>query len=152
MRPLIRSFHRFRENPSSIRYAAMAIIASIVTLVFVGALLIQVFSPNQFSDYWEALWFSLQTVTTVGYGDITPTSWVGRFVASIVMLVSIGLLTVIYAAVTSLFIRSYNREQDEIDRATTRDALARLEAALAAAHERLERIEQAAIGQNSNDA
>lgn len=130
----------------------MTIIASILTLVFVGALLIQIFAPHQYPDYWEALWFSLQTVTTVGYGDNTPTSWVGRFVASIVMLVSIGLLTVVYAAVTSLFIRSYNREQEEIDRTTTRDSLARLEAALAAAHERLERIENAAIGQNSNDA
>jgi voltage-gated potassium channel len=151
MRPLIRSFQRFRENPSSIRHATMAIIASIVTLVLVGAVLIQVFSPDQFPDFWVALWFSLQTVTTVGYGDVTPTSWFGRFVASIVMLVSIGLLTVITAAVTSLFIRSYSREQDEIDRTATSDSLARLEAALAAAHERLERIEQSVTQRSADD-
>jgi voltage-gated potassium channel len=111
--------------------------------------MIQVFAPEQYADYWAALWFSLQTVTTVGYGDNTPTSWMGRFVASIVMLFSIGLLTVITAAVTSLFIRSFSREQEQADRESMKDVLERLEAALDAAHERLDRIEQAAIRRNT---
>jgi voltage-gated potassium channel len=145
MRPLKRTFQRFGNNPSSIRYATAAIIVSIVVLVILGALMIQIFAPEQYADYWAALWFSLQTVTTVGYGDNTPTSWIGRFVASIVMLVSIGLLTVITAAVTSLFIRSFSREQEAADRESVKDVLERLETALAAAHERLDRIEQAAI-------
>lgn len=145
MRPLKGSFQRFLENPSSLRNATMAIVASMLGLVLLGALLIQVFAPNQYPDYWEALWFSLQTVTTVGYGDNTPTSWFGRFVASVVMLVSIGLVTVITAVITSLFIRSYS-QQEETDQATTDQALARLEAALTAANERLARIEQATSG------
>ena len=98
---------------------------------------------KQYNTFGESLWFTLQTVTTVGYGDNTPTSVVGRAVASVVMLVSIGLISVITAAVTSMFIRSVSRDEQENDRRVLAEALARIEAKLAEAHERLERIEHA---------
>ncbi len=139
---LTRAFVRFQKNPSSVRYAAAAIISTTAILVVVGAVLMRLFAPEQYKSFGEALWFTLQTVTTVGYGDNTPTSVVGRVVASVVMLVSIGLISVITAAVTSMFIRSVSRDDQETDRRVLDEALARIEAKLAEAHERLERIEQ----------
>ena len=138
---MTRAFIRFQNNPSSVRYATAAIISTIVLLVVLGAVLMRIFAPEQYENFGEALWFTLQTVTTVGYGDETPTSVVGRTVASIVMLVSIGLITVITAVVTSMFIRSISRDEQESDRRVVAEALTRIEARLADAHERLERIE-----------
>jgi voltage-gated potassium channel len=155
MTRLTRAFVRFQNNPSSVRYAAMAIISTMTMLVLAGAVLMRVFDPKNFPTFGEAVWFTLQTVTTVGYGDTTPTTGVGRFVASAVMLVSIGLLTVITAAVTSMFIGSLDREQKSTDRAddvalreATHETLARIEAALAAAHERLARLEELAMARD----
>jgi voltage-gated potassium channel len=77
-------------------------------------------------------------VTTVGYGDHTPVTVSGRLVAALVMLVGIGFLTVITAAITSTFVSRTEGEQapTDVDVATAQqlreiDArLARIEAAL----------------------
>ena len=150
----MRAFVRFQKNPSSVRYASAAIISTIATLVVVGALLMRLFDSDNYPTFGGALWFTLQTVTTVGYGDSTPTSTLGRVVAAIVMLVSISLITVITAVITSMFIRSVSREQDETDRVNASEALARIEASLASAHERLDQITEATSTRrsgNSND-
>jgi voltage-gated potassium channel len=141
---LTRAFVRFQNNPSSVRYAVAAIISTIVVLVLIGAVLIRVFAPKQYESFGDALWFTLQTVTTVGYGDNTPTSAEGRVIASVVMLVSIGLVSVITAAVTSMFIRSVSRDEQDSDRRLLAEALERIETKLTEAHERLERIEHGA--------
>ncbi len=141
---ITRAFVRFQNNPSSVRYASAAIISTIAVLVVVGALLMRIFDDEQYGSFGEAVWFALQTVTTVGYGDNTPTSGEGRAIAAVVMLVSIGLISVITAAVTSMFIRAVGRDQQATDRRLLTEALARIESKLAEAHERLERIEQRA--------
>jgi voltage-gated potassium channel Kch len=47
------------------------------------------------------LWFALQTVTTVGYGDVTPKRIEGRIIAAVMMLTVMGFLAVITAPVTA---------------------------------------------------
>jgi voltage-gated potassium channel len=155
MTRLGRAFVRFQNNPSSVRYASAAIISTIAILVLAGAVLMRVLDSENYPTFGEAIWFTLQTVTTVGYGDTTPTTTVGRIVASVVMLVSIGLVTVVTAVVTSILIGSLDRQQNAVDRTedaagreATHDALARIEAALATAHERLARLEEIATGRS----
>jgi hypothetical protein len=152
MSSVSRAFVRFQKNPSSVRYAAAAIIATIVVLVVAGAVLIRLFASDEYPDFGEAIWFTLQTVTTVGYGDNTPVSSGGRFIASFVMLVSIGLTTVITAVITSMFLRSLSREHEAADQLVVTESLARIEAALAAAHERLDRMEGLAAEPNGAGA
>ncbi len=112
-------FERFLEHPSSIRYAVAAITSFTVFAVVLGAVVVRVFDRSEYPTFGSALWFTLQTVTTVGYGDVTPAEPVGRVVASIVMLTSIGLITVITAAVTSTFVaaaaRRDARSSDDAD-------------------------------------
>ena len=137
MSRLTRAFVRFQKNPSSVRYAVAAIISTTVLLVFTGAIFMRVFDSESYPTFGEAVWFTLQTVTTVGYGDNTPTSAVGRLVTATVMLVAIGLITVVTAVITSMFIRSVSREQDAADQQVFSEKLARIEASLAQANKRL---------------
>jgi voltage-gated potassium channel len=79
----------------------------------------------------------VQTVTTVGYGDHVPANVAGRLVAALVMLVGIGFLTVITAAITSTFVSRSRREQASSSGTTpTEEQLKQIA-------ERLERIEAA---------
>ena len=39
--------------------------------MFLGSLVIWLFDKRDYESYGDALWYSLQTVTTVGYGDVT---------------------------------------------------------------------------------
>jgi voltage-gated potassium channel len=52
----------------------------------------------------QALWWSLVTITTVGYGDIAPVTAGGRVVGAITMLAGIGVLGVLTASIASLMI------------------------------------------------
>jgi voltage-gated potassium channel Kch len=150
MRWFFRTFVNFRDDPSSIRRATAAIVSTIVVLVVAGALVVWLFDREDYPTYASALWFTLQTVTTVGYGDNPPTTGLGQVVASIVMLVSIGLFTVITAAVTSLFIQAVGQEQQESDQQKTTETLSRIEASLEAAHARLDKLGAAATTSGSD--
>ena len=118
---------------------AAAIIASFTVLVaIVGGILERVLDHQEYPTIGRGLWFALQTVTTVGYGDVTPARTIGRFIASVVMLAGIGFLAVITASVTATLVESSRRRfaaQSDLDEARQLDRidqrLARIEATLA---------------------
>lgn len=141
-RPLQRTRDRFTDDPASMGNAVRLIIGMVVVAVFAGSLAIWTLDHRDFPDYGTALWFSLQTVTTVGYGDITPTSAVGRTVAALVMVVAIAFISVITAAVTSTFVEAAQRRRRSDDQAAQQNASQRLEGQLEEISRRLERIER----------
>jgi voltage-gated potassium channel len=79
--------------------------------------------------FGDGLWWAIVTVATVGYGDVVPVTNEGRVIGVILILVSIGLLAVITANISSRFIaaRAVDAGSHEID-----ERLDRVEAALAA--------------------
>ena len=77
-------------------------------MITVGAgLLMTVVDRENFPSIGSGLWWAVQTVTTVGYGDDVPTNLTGRLVAVLVMLLGIAFLTVITASITSTFVARY---------------------------------------------
>jgi voltage-gated potassium channel len=91
---------------------AAVVIASVSTAMTVGAgIVMTLVEHEKYPSIGSGLWWAVQTVTTVGYGDNVPASTAGRLVAALVMLVGIGFLTVITAAITSTFVAQSRREQ-----------------------------------------
>ena len=88
------------------------------------------------------MWWALQTVTTVGYGDVTPENVGGRFVAGAVMLAGVALIAIVTAAVTSSFVARAEEQRGADD--ATEDGLAaeRLDARLQDITARLDRLER----------
>jgi voltage-gated potassium channel len=117
---------------------AAIIIAVVTTSITVGAgLLLTVIDRKEFPTIGGGLWWAVQTVTTVGYGDHVPENAVGRVVAAVVMLLGIGFVTVITASITSsLVARSHQQQLLERDSPATAEDVRRVDA-------RLERIEAA---------
>ena len=60
-----------------------------------------------------AMWWALQTVTTIGYGDVTPKEPSGRIVAGVVMLEGVALLAITTAVITSTFVTRAARERED---------------------------------------
>ena len=65
--------------------------------------------------YSDGLWWALVTITTVGYGDITPLTNLGRIIASSLMIMGIGFIATITAAVSSYFISSFGDNEVTIN-------------------------------------
>ena len=93
-------------KPLTIQRAARIIALVTVAVTIVAGVLIHFTDRQTFPNIGDSLWWAVQTVTTVGYGDLVPASVAGRLVAALVMLVGIGFLTVITAAITSTFIET----------------------------------------------
>jgi voltage-gated potassium channel len=97
------------------RRAAVAIAMVTLTVTLLGGVLIRVLDPDDFPSIGSGIWWSVQTLTTVGYGDVVPENTIGRVIATVVMLNGIAFLTVITAAVTALLIEGMPRSRAQDD-------------------------------------
>ena len=119
LNPIERRLAKFMEDPGSVRNAAGTIVTATAIVVVVGGILMRVIDHKEYANVWVGMWWALQTVTTVGYGDVTPKEPSGRFVASVVMLEGIAFLAIVTASITSTFVaraaekRLAAREQDQ---------------------------------------
>jgi voltage-gated potassium channel len=130
---LERRLDRAVDRATTPRGAAV-VIAGVSTVITVAAgLLMTVVDHEHFPSIGSGLWWAVQTTTTVGYGDHVPTTVAGRLIASLVMLLGIGFLTVITAAITSTFVA---RSRREVAMAATVEQFRQIDS-------RLERIEAA---------
>ena len=69
-------------------------------------------------SYWDGLWLAFVTGTTVGYGDVIPSTGASRVFAALMVLVGVTLMTLFTANVVSFFI---GRDEVELRRALHRD-------------------------------
>ena len=108
---LERRLERWIDHASKPRGAALVIASVTTTITVMAGLLMTVLDHKGFPSLGSGLWWAVQTVTTVGYGDNVPETVAGQMVATLVMLVGIGFITVITASITSSFVARLNRER-----------------------------------------
>ena len=101
---------RFLRKPVSVTGAANVIVVVTTFVVIFGGILMRVVDGEEFPNVWRGMWWALQTVTTVGYGDVTPQRVEGRIVAAFVMLEGVAFLSIVIAAITSIFVARAQRE------------------------------------------
>jgi voltage-gated potassium channel len=132
------------RGPLTARRAARIIFLFSFAVTVVGGVLIHLVDPKEFDNLGESLWWSLQTVTTVGYGDVVPEQTGGRVIAAVVMLQGIALITVVAAAVTAALIEQARQRRQPAEDSDLATQLQRIEARLGAIEARLrpDRTEQ----------
>ncbi len=116
------------------RYAAYIIVALWFGAVVIWGVVEHLVDDQTFPTVWLGMWWALQTVTTVGYGDVVPQSDVGRVFATLLMLGGLAFLSVVTATITSSFVA---RRQSELQQTTDDPVMERV----SALHDRLEGIE-----------
>ena len=137
-----RRMSRFLSEPPSVRTAAGVIVTATTVVVVGGGVLMRLLDHGEYSDIWVGMWWALQTVTTVGYGDVTPKNPSGRIIATFVMLQGIAFLAITTAAITSTFVARATKERDMAHAADEDDAEVRIEAQLKGIDQRLDRLEK----------
>jgi voltage-gated potassium channel len=131
-------------------------VAATVTLVgFVAALAVLEAERNapdaSIRTFGEALWWTITTLSTVGYGDYYPVTVEGRLVAAMLMVAGIALLGVVTASIASWFVENLRRTREEVteeveeisdDVEMTRERLAEVLAELRVISARLDALER----------
>ena len=64
----------------------------------------RIVDPKTFHTVWLGIWWAIETVTTVGYGDIVPSQPIGKVIGAFLMLGGLSLLAIVTAAITSAFV------------------------------------------------
>jgi len=75
-------------------YQLVIFIFIVLIILLLVSSFIYFIEPNNFNSIPEAFWWSIVTLTTVGYGDTYPTTILGKIFAGIVMLIGIGLIAI----------------------------------------------------------
>ena len=137
-----RRLDAFQRAPLSVLNAMAVIVAATAVSVIVGGVLITMVDSEEFPSVGRGLWWALQTVTTVGYGDVTPENTAGRLVAALFLLEAISFVTIVTAVITSSFVE--RARQERIAHSQPADAVAaeQLTAQLSEITSRLEQIQQ----------
>src|SRR5262245_28882952 len=113
------------ERLANHRGLVWLIVAWIAVMVFcaVGLFVVENGVNAAIDSPLDALWWGLTTMTTVGYGDVFPTTGEGRVAAAVLMILGIGLYSIITATVTSFLLVGY---RDSVDLASQLERLAAL--------------------------
>jgi voltage-gated potassium channel len=131
-------FTRVLREPPSLGLATAVIVSATTVVVAGSGVLIWVLDHREYPNIWVAMWWAAQTVTTVGYGDVSPAKPAGRIIALFVMLYGIAFVTIFVAAITSIFVaRAAEQRGISEDQAEQR-----IEARLNAIDQRLDRLEK----------
>ena len=128
---------KFMREPPSVRLAAGVIVTATALVVVASAVLMRILDHSEYPNVWVAMWWAVQTVTTVGYGDVTPAHPSGRIVGVFVMLEGIAFLTITTAVITSTFVARATSDRADAEHDENAEILRRLDDI----HERFDRLE-----------
>jgi voltage-gated potassium channel len=93
------------------RDAAILIVIVWTVSIVVFGVVEHLVDGKTFGSVWLGMWWGVQTVTTVGYGDVVPDQTIGQVFASLLMLGGLSLLAVFTAAITSAFVTEAQNER-----------------------------------------
>lgn len=110
----LRLFYRFLERENVLK-----LLVVIFVIVLGSGFLISFFEPGV--SFTSGVWWSIVTLTTVGYGDISPTTAEGRTLAVFIMFFGIGLLGMLSASLATILISKRLKENKGMCQSTVED-------------------------------
>lgn len=109
MTTLLRVLKEERSNFA----AAIFIMLVIMVVAASGIYLVEnKIQPEEFGSIPKSMWWAIVTMTTVGYGDVTPVSGVGKFFAACIMIAGVGLVALPTGILASSFSDNLKRNRE----------------------------------------
>ena len=129
------------------RSVTLGLAVTLLLLAVSGAIVMRIVDQDNFPTLGTAIWWVLQTITTVGYGDVVPTTATGKVVGGIEMVLGVSFIAFLTAGVTSTVIHRGNARAAETEHVQRErhqaivDGLTETRNAIAELDKRLGRIE-----------
>lgn len=93
---------------------AITLLVALVLLILSSTLMFYIehdSQPDKFANIGQALWWSVATLTTVGYGDVYPITSLGKFFGAIIAIIGIGIIALPTGIISSAFINGLQKEK-----------------------------------------
>ncbi|MDR0912002.1 MAG: potassium channel family protein [Methanobrevibacter sp.] len=87
------------------------LLMAVVVLVLLSAIFL-LFFDSSFDNLSNSLWYVLVTLLTIGYGDMIPDTMLGRVIGVMIMVVGFSLLSILTAAISSIYTRRIQNEEE----------------------------------------
>lgn len=84
-----------------------------IVYIFISALILFSYEPDTFESFFEALYWATTALTTVGYGDIAPTSDIGRLISMISSLFGIAVIALPAGIITTSFVEELSKGKED---------------------------------------
>ena len=93
----------------------MAVLILITIYIFVSAMLIFQLEPELFTNFCDALYWATISITTIGYGDIYPTTNIGRFITMISALVGVAVIALPTGMITAAYMNEISKKKSKYE-------------------------------------
>lgn len=112
---VIRLYKRFIQNQFilslMVKSPVLFVGSLMLVFIFICALFLKMLEQSdnpEFSDFFSVLWFCFVTISTIGYGDLSPKHFLARIITILLLLVGIGLFSTISAFSIAKIVNVYN--------------------------------------------
>ena len=111
---LLKVFSKFVDGFLAATYLDK-VIATFIVIILGSTLALYYFDPS-ITSIFDAVWYVFQTITTVGYGDMIPTSPAGKFVGLILLIAGVLMFSIVTASFSHIFTEKvFKRDNEEFN-------------------------------------
>ncbi len=92
-----------------------AVLILIVIYIFVSAMLVFQLEPNLFNTFFDALYWATISITTIGYGDISPVTPIGRMITMVSALVGMAVIALPTGIITAAYMNEITKKKSKYE-------------------------------------
>lgn len=112
-----KAIDRFRRTFSLMREELIIFLLACLFLIFIGSVGIYYFErsvqPEAFGSVFHSMWWSVATLTTVGYGDIYPITVGGKIFTFVILMIGLGIVAVPAGMIATALSQTLQEERDK---------------------------------------
>jgi len=131
------------------------LLAGILVLEFgsLAILRVEEYAPDSnITNASDALWYVIVTISTVGYGDVFPTTNVGRLIGALIIVVGVGIFGTFTGYLANLFLAPRRAKRRAADSDSVSDKLAQLKQQMTDQLEEIDELERLVMGQAESES